>query len=187
MQAWLMPIADAVPKQISAFLLTLSKLGLAITLASMSSLIAGLLLISSQFNLIIGSVAALYERRYKRLFAWLSLTQLGYFLLAISFVQTANAVAYFEHYFAYTILLLLLYNQSSIDLANLTKNWYTSYSLVFIIALFSVAGLPPAALFWAKLEFLAQLSSQAVVIALIATLVSSLIYVRLIRVFTFYS
>lgn len=69
MQAWLMPITDATPKQISAFLLTLSKLGLALTLAIISSSISGLLLISSLFNLIIGSVLALYERRYKRLFA----------------------------------------------------------------------------------------------------------------------
>lgn len=187
MQAWLIPISDAVPKQISAFLLTLSKLGLVIVLAAMSSMITGLLLISSQFNLVIGSVLALYERRYKRLFAWLSLTQTGYFLLAISFVQTANAVAYFEHYFAYTILLLLLFNQSSTDSANLVKSWHINYILVFVIALFSIAGLPPAALFWTKLEFLAQLSSQAVVIALLATLVSSLIYVRLVRIAFFYS
>lgn len=122
MQAWLMPISDATPKQISAFLLTLSKLGLALSLAIISSSISGLLLISSLFNLVIGSILALYERRYKRLFAWLSLTQLGYYLLAISFLQTANAVLYFEHYFAYTMLLLLLFNQSSTDLANLIKS-----------------------------------------------------------------
>ncbi|RYE14816.1 MAG: hypothetical protein EOP34_05425 [Rickettsiales bacterium] len=187
MQAWLITLSDAVPKQLSAFLLTLSKLGLALSLATISTGITSFLLIISNFNLIIGSILALYEIRYKRLFAWLSLTQLGYFLIAISFLQTTNAIAYFEHYFIYTMLLLLLFNFSNTDLANLIKNWDNSLVFVFIISLFAIAGLPTASLFWLKLDFIVQLSNQAVIIALLATLVSSLIYVRLIRLFYFYA
>jgi NADH:ubiquinone oxidoreductase subunit 2 (subunit N) len=55
-----------------------------------------------------------------------------------------------------------------------------------ILVLYTVAGLPFFPLFWVKLDILFAIESQSLTIALISTLLSSLIYIRLIKYMSFF-
>lgn len=184
--AWLMPLTDALDKYTATLLLTVTKLGLIVYLAYLTTGKRYILYIGIG-NLLIGSIIALIQRRYIRLFAWLSLTQLGYVLLAISFDQTANALLYFMLYCTFTALLLLVNDMPIQTLANSYKQIGLGLLLAYTINLYATAGLPSAPIFWVKLELLLLANSQSIALALVATLISSLVYVRLIRYASFYS
>ncbi|RZK35175.1 MAG: hypothetical protein EOO61_12340 [Hymenobacter sp.] len=141
-----MPLTDALDKYTATLLLTVTKLGLIIYLAYLSTGKLYILYVGIA-NLLVGSVIALMQRRYIRLFAWLSLTQLGYVLLAISFSQTANALLYFMLYCTFTALLLLINDLPVSTLANSYKQIGLGLLLTYIVNLFATAGLPSAPIF----------------------------------------
>lgn len=190
MHAWMISIVDALDISISAILLTITKLGILISIAMIStysSSLSYLLLYAAMANLLIGSLISIQHYRYARLLSWLSIAQLGYVLLIVHYSASSTAMLYFELYSVYTILLLLCYNMPNSSISHMHKQSSTIVLWLLALSLYTVAGIPSAPIFWAKLELLLLTNAQAIVIALIGTIISSLIYVRIIKYASFYS
>lgn len=137
-------------------------------------------------NLTVGNVLGLLQVRYQRIITYSSLIQIGYMLLVIG-SSSSIAITYFEVYSLYTVLLLVLFTVPAYSLLNASATMGPVQRWILIISLYTVAGLPFMPLFWTKLLVLLAINSQALIVALLSTLLSSLIYIRLIKYISFYS
>ena len=153
-------------------------------------------------SVIVGSFAALRQRKLKRLLAYSSVSHVGYLLLAFSSNSLEGTHALFFYLVIYMITSLSLWSvilsintstniersKTLIDFASVSS-LNPLIGLTGMIALFSLAGLPPLAGFYAKMViFLSALSSGLVLVSLIAILasvISSVYYIRLIKIMYF--
>lgn len=151
----MIPILDASHSIVSAVILSLSKYGLLVmvTLISSSSVMSPgpggqLLYYISIINLVIGTIIALTQYRYVRILAWTSMIQIGYVLLIVHSNYHSISLLFFELYTVYTVLLIILYNNNRLtSIANISNLMGTTQLLLMIAMLYSVAGIPYAALF----------------------------------------
>ncbi|MFM8423278.1 MAG: NADH-quinone oxidoreductase subunit N, partial [Candidatus Fonsibacter sp.] len=121
-----------------------------------------LLLILSCASMFLGAVAAIAQSNLKRLMAYSSISHVGFILagVTISTPEALNAVVIYT--FIYVIMnigifscILALkrkenYYENIFDLSGISKN-HPLLALSFTILLFSLAGIPPLAGFFAKL------------------------------------
>jgi NADH-quinone oxidoreductase subunit N len=153
-------------------------------------------------SVIVGSFAALRQRKLKRLLAYSSVSHVGYLLLAFSSNSLEGTHALFFYLVIYMITSLSLWSvilsintstniersKTLIDFASVSS-LNPLIGLTGMIALFSLAGVPPLAGFYAKMViFLSALSSGLVLVSLIAILasvISSVYYIRLIKIMYF--
>jgi NADH:ubiquinone oxidoreductase subunit 2 (subunit N) len=185
----MIPILDVSHSIVSAVILSLSKYGLLVmvTLISSSSVMSHTLLYYvSIINLVIGTIIALTQYRYVRILAWTSMIQIGYVLLIVHSNYHSISLLFFELYTVYTVLLIILYNNNRLtSITNISNLMGTTQILLMIAMLYSVAGIPYAALFWIKLDILLHVPTQSFTIALFITFLSSIVYVRLIKQLSF--
>jgi len=160
------------------------------------------LLVSSLLSLIIGSVLGLTQFRIKRLFAYSTISHVGFILLALSINSIESVQAFIFYLMQYSLsnlnafLLLLsigyslyLYvndskeykdltdkNNSPIQLISQIKGFFyinPVLSLSFAVTIFSFVGVPPLIGFFAKQMVLsAALDSGYIFLTLIAILTS---------------
>jgi len=161
-----------------------------------------ILLLSSLFSLIIGSVLGLTQFRIKRLFAYSTISHVGFILLALSINKAESIQAYIFYILQYSIsnlnafiilvaigfsLYLYVYkerestnlvdvNNSPIQLINQIKGYFyinPYLAISLAITLFSFVGVPPLIGFFAKQMVLsAALDNGYVFMTLIAILTS---------------
>jgi NADH-quinone oxidoreductase subunit N len=184
--AWSLPILDNQHNIIVSIYLTITKYGslLAVGLiASQSNILIQMLTIIGLINLTIGNILGLLQVRYQRIIVFSSLIQIGYMLLVLGNLSSLG-LGYFELYSFFTIILLILW---------IVPTYYAN-SLVpsiqlwtLVLTLYTVAGLPFFPLFWTKLDILLAIQSESLAIALFSTLLSSFIYIRLIKYMSFFS
>jgi NADH-quinone oxidoreductase subunit N len=185
---WSLPILDNQHSIITSIYLTLAKYGILVIIGiiSSSSLVATTMLTYIGLaNLIIGNVLGLLQWRYQRIIVYSSIIQIGYILLVLA-NSTSLGISYFELYSIYTVMLLILWSLPTYNLLHSNRLLPKVQLWIMILVLFTVAGLPFMPLFWAKLDILLAINTQSLVIALISTLLSSLIYVRLIKYMSFH-
>jgi len=153
-------------------------------------------------SVVIGSFVALKQKKLKRLLAYSSISHVGYLLLAFS----SNSLEGTQSLFFYLIIYMLTsFAIWSIVLSvNTSKNLDKSKTLsdlaslstinpllgfTALLAFFSLAGVPPLAGFFAKLEiFVNCLGSSlffASLIAILSSVISSFYYIRLIKTIYF--
>lgn len=156
-------------------------------------------------SIFIGSVGNLTQKKIKTIFAYSSVSHMGYVLLAFS----SGLLIGFEMAFFYLIIYMLsniniwyiiltLQKKSNnyktkisknlSDLSLLNKsNKFLSLSLTII--LFSIAGIPPLIGFFAKINvFFALISKQfyiASLLTLLCSVISTFYYIRIIKVLVF--
>jgi NADH-quinone oxidoreductase subunit N len=171
-----------------------------------------MLIVLSVVSLLIGNWAAIAQSNLKRMLAYSTIAQMGFMLLAMSagvmgksdIALTANAYSsalfYAVTYVLTTLgtfgMILLLSRQGHEaeeikDLAGLAKRspWF---ALVMTIFMFSLAGIPPTAGFYAKLAVLqalvttgSQLYLMLAILAVVLSLVGAFYYLRVIKVMFF--
>ncbi|QPF74272.1 NADH-quinone oxidoreductase subunit NuoN [Roseateles sp. DAIF2] len=170
-----------------------------------------MLLVLAVISLIVGNLAAIAQTNLKRMLAYSTIAQMGFMLLSLasgvvgdSKDLTANAYSsalfYAVTYVLTTLgsfgIILLLSRQGHEaeeikDLAGLAKRspWY---ALVMTIFMFSLAGIPPTAGFYAKLSVLQAVIATNVpfyiglaVVAVLLSLVGAFYYLRVIKVMFF--
>jgi len=159
-----------------------------------------LLIIISCASMFLGSVAAIAQSNLKRLMAYSSISHVGFILagVTISTVQSLNAVVIYT--FIYVIMkigifscILTLkkkenYYENIYDLSGISKN-HPLIALSFTILLFSLAGIPPLAGFFAKfyifLSVLEQKMFYFATFGLLCAVISSFYYLRLIKIIYF--
>ena len=151
-------------------------------------------------SMILGAVAAIGQNNIKRLMAYSSIGHMGYALAGIS-TGTNTGI---QSSIIYLIIYLLMnlgafgcifmmkkenvYHENISDLSGLSKN-NPLLALSFLIILFSLAGIPPLAGFFAKFYvFMAVIESKMyllAIIGLLTTVVSAFYYLRIIKIIYF--
>ena len=151
-------------------------------------------------SMIFGAVAAIGQKNLKRLIAYSSISHMGYALAGLSTgtVQGVHSsITYMTIYLvmnlAFFSCLFMLkrnekYYESLEDLSGLSKN-HPLLSLALLAVLFSLAGIPPLAGFFAKFYiFLAVINEKMyflAVVGLLATVVAAFYYLRIIKIIYF--
>lgn len=210
---WSPDVYDAVPTVVTTFIAIIAKISIFIFFLELvhytsNSLFTNnfswttSLLVSSLLSLIIGSVLGLTQFRIKRLFAYSTISHVGFILLALSINSIESIQAFIFYLMQYSLsnlnafMLLLavgysLYcysnenkkysflldkNNSPIQLISQMKGFFyinPMLALSFAITLFSFAGIPPLIGFFAKQMVLsAALDNGYVFITLVAILTS---------------
>ena len=151
-------------------------------------------------SMIFGAVAAIGQKNLKRLIAYSSISHMGYALAGLSTgtVQGAHSsITYMTIYLVmnlafFSCLFMLKRNEKYFenieDLSGLSKN-HPLLSLALLAILFSLAGIPPLAGFFAKFYiFLAVINEKMyflAVVGLLATVVAAFYYLRIIKIIYF--
>ncbi len=151
-------------------------------------------------SMVLGSFAAIGQRNIKRLMAYSSIGHMGYALVGLAAGTEAGVrgvVIYLIIYLAMTLgafaVILSMRRRDGMveeisDLAGLSR---TNPVLAFLLAmiLFSLAGIPPLAGFFAKFYvFLAAIEAQLYwlsVIGVLASVVGAYYYLRIIKIMYF--
>ena len=210
---WSPDVYDAIPTIVTTFVAIIAKISIFIFLLeivhytgnsyfSLSFKWTSCLIVSSFLSLIIGTVLGLYQFRIKRLFAYSTVSHLGFILLALS-INTLESIQAFIFYLmqyslvnlnAFILLVSLgfaLYpysdknkqyenlsdkNNSPIQLISQLKGYFNINPLLAIslaITIFSFVGIPPLIGFFAKQIVLsAALDSGYIFITLVAIITS---------------
>tara|TARA_B100001123_G_C15248619_1_gene1001936 strand:- start:64 stop:1476 length:1413 start_codon:yes stop_codon:yes gene_type:complete len=151
-------------------------------------------------SMILGAVAAIGQNNIKRLMAYSSIGHMGYALAGISTGTDAgiqSTIIYLTIYLvmnvgAFGCILLMrrenIFYENISELSGLSKN-QPMLALGFLIILFSLAGIPPLAGFFAKFYiFMAVIESQMyslAIIGLLTTVISAFYYLRIIKIIYF--
>jgi len=151
-------------------------------------------------SMVLGAFAAIGQRNIKRLMAYSSIGHMGYALVGLSANSEAGvrAVAvYMLIYLAMTlgtfaIILAMRRNDTNVeqvsDLAGLSST-NPMMATIMTIMMFSLAGIPPMAGFWAKwYVFLAAIDAGLIALAVIgvlASVVGAFYYLRVVKVMWF--
>ena len=151
-------------------------------------------------SMLLGSFAAIGQTNIKRLIAYSSIGHIGYALAGLAVgtnLGIQSSIAYITIYLImnlgfFSCLLMLkrndVYYETINDLSGLSKN-HPIISLCFLIQLFSLAGIPPLAGFFAKFYIFIAVIEQSMyflaIVGLLATVVSAFYYLRIIKVIYF--
>ena len=151
-------------------------------------------------SMILGAVAAIGQNNIKRLMAYSSIGHMGYILAGLStgtISGTQSALLYLTIYlimnlgmfgFIFMMKRENIYYENINDLSGLSKN-SPLLSLGFLIILFSLAGIPPLAGFFAKFYvFMSVIQSEMyflALIGLITSVISAFYYLRIIKIIYF--
>ena len=151
-------------------------------------------------SMLLGSFAAIGQTNIKRLIAYSSIGHIGYTLAGLAVgtnLGIQSSIVYITIYLImnlgfFSCLLMLkrndVYYESINDLSGLSKN-HPIISLCFLIQLFSLAGIPPLAGFFAKFYIFIAVIEQSMyflaIVGLLATVVSAFYYLRIIKIIYF--
>ncbi len=191
--AWLPDAHPSAPAPISAMLsgVLIKALGvyalarIFFNVLGMSAISSYILMVLGTISMILGGLLALGQEDIKRLFAYSSISQIGYVVLGIGMGTTLGILAGLFHLFNHaTFKSLLFLNSGSIEYATGTRDLrkmggltskmpVTGYSS--LVGSMSISGIPPLSGFWSKLLIiLAAIQAEHFIFAAIAVLVSIL-------------
>ena len=151
-------------------------------------------------SMILGAVAAIGQNNIKRLMAYSSIGHIGYALAGLSVGTNEgiqSTIIYLTIYLvmnlgAFGCIFMLkrenIYYENINDLSGLSKN-HPLLAFSFLILLFSLAGIPPLAGFFAKFYvFMAIIEAEMYILAvigLLTTVISAFYYLRIIKIIYF--
>ena len=151
-------------------------------------------------SMVFGAVAAIGQRNLKRLIAYSSISHMGFALAGLSIGTNEGIQSSIIYILIYSVMNLgffscifmirknNVYYEKIEDLSGLSKSHpYLSFSLLII--LFSLAGIPPLAGFFAKFYiFLAVIEKSMyflAIIGLLSTVIAAFYYLRIIKIIYF--
>ncbi len=208
---WSPDVYDAIPTIVTTFVAIIAKISIFVFLLEIVYYTRNYfsdfnwtyaLLISSLFSLIIGTVVGLTQFRIKRLFAYSTISHIGFILLALSISSVESTQAFIFYLMQYSISNLNVFiilvaigfslysyvsdnkeykelldkNNSPIQLISQLKGYFyvnPFLSLSLAITIFSFAGIPPLVGFFAKQMVLsAAIDNGYIFLALVAILTS---------------
>lgn len=212
---WSPDVYDNIPTIVTTFVALIPKLSILILMLELVhytgnvlinsdlSWTSGLLL-SSFLSLIIGTILGLTQSRIKRLFAYSTISHLGFILLALSVNSVESNQSFIFYLIQYTVsnlnafilLLTMGYglffyvsdnveynklqdkNNSPIQLTNQIKGYHflnPILTLSFTITLFSFVGIPPLIGFFAKQMVLSSALDKGYVFIVLTGILTSVI------------
>lgn len=156
--------------------------------------------VSGVLSVAVSAIAALYQKKTKRLFAYSAIGHVGFILLAFSTGMIESIKVSIIYLFIYMVMnvgvfsMVMGFSSKGFLLKYLVnwsflKKWNIVLAITFALMLFSVAGIPPLAGFYSKLGvLLVLLLQEQVLLALIVVIFSCIacyFYVRLIKILFF--
>jgi len=151
-------------------------------------------------SMILGAVAAIGQSNIKRLMAYSSIGHMGYALAGLAAGTNSGIQSTIIYLIIYLVMNLgafgcifmmkreNVFYENINDLSGLSKN-HPMVALSFLIILFSLAGIPPMAGFFAKFYvFMAVIEVKMyalAIIGLVTTVVSAFYYLRIIKIIYF--
>ena len=204
---WVPDVYQGAPTSVAAFVGTVPKI--AAVVFAFRILVTGLgttvndwtpmLAILAVASLLVGNLAAIMQSNIKRMLAYSTVSHMGFILLAFM----AGAIGFtagLYYAIAYVVMglvgfgvLMLLSNEAFeceeiSDLAGLNQR-HAWYAFLMLLAMFSMAGIPPLMGFYAKFAVIKALLSQGFVWISVFEVVMSLIgafyYLRVVKVMYF--
>ena len=205
---WTPDVYEGAPTSITSYFAVVPKVaGLALLIKFMFVPFSNILLewqtiiiFISIASMILGAIAAMVQKNFKRLLAYSSIGHIGYALAGVatgSISGYQSAIVYISIYVimnigAFSCLYLLKkdgqYKENISDLSGISKkNPLLAISLLII--LFSLAGVPPLGGFFAKFYvFVAVLEKEMyalAIIGLLTTVMSAFYYLKIIKTIYF--
>ncbi len=151
-------------------------------------------------SMIFGAVSAIGQKNLKRLIAYSSIGHMGYILAGLSVGTNSgiqSSITYICIYLVMNLgffccLFMLKRNEKFYDnledLSGMSKN-HPILSLSLLIILFSLAGIPPMAGFFAKFYIFISIIEQSMyflaIIGLISSVVAAFYYLKIIKIIYF--
>ena len=151
-------------------------------------------------SMVLGAFAAIGQSNIKRLIAYSSISHMGYALAGIATATNSGVQSTIIYLTIYLIMNLGIFGcifmmkrenvffESIHDLSGLSRN-HPLLALSFLILLFSLAGIPPLAGFFAKFYiFMAVIEVKMyalAIIGLLTSVVSAFYYLRIIKIIYF--
>tara|TARA_B100002052_G_scaffold203989_1_gene186250 strand:- start:1080 stop:2495 length:1416 start_codon:yes stop_codon:yes gene_type:complete len=151
-------------------------------------------------SMIFGSIAAIGQKNLKRLIAYSSISHMGYTLAGLTTGTNEgiqSSIIYISIYLVMNLgffccLFMLRRNDNYFekidDLSGLSKN-HPALSFALLIILFSLAGIPPLAGFFAKFYIFMSVIEQQMyflaIIGLLSTVIAAFYYLRIIKIIYF--
>jgi len=159
-----------------------------------------ILIFLSIASMLFGAIAAIGQTNLKRLVAYSSISHIGYALAGLATGSNdgiQSSVIYLTIYILmnlglFSCLLMMKrnneYYENIDDLSGLSKN-HPLLSLSFLVILFSLAGIPPLAGFFAKFYIFKSVIEQSMyflaIVGLLSTVVAAFYYLRIIKIIYF--
>ena len=205
---WTPDVYEGAPTSITSYFAVVPKVaGLAVLIKFMfipfSNILSEwqlIIIFISIASMILGAVAAIVQKNIKRLLAYSSIGHVGYALAGVATGVISgyeSSIIYISIYVvmnigAFSCLYLLKkdgeYRENISDLSGLSKK-QPLLAISFLIILFSLAGIPPLAGFFAKFYVFTAVIEQKMyalaIIGLLTTVISAFYYLRIIKIIYF--
>ena len=205
---WTPDVYEGAPTSITSYFAVVPKVaGLALLIKFMNVPFSNILLewqtiiiFLSIASMILGAVAAMIQKNFKRLLAYSSIGHIGYALAGVAtgaIEGYQSAIVYISIYVimnigAFSCLYLLKkdgqYKENINDLSGISKK-HPLLAISLLIILFSLAGVPPLGGFFAKFYvFVAVLEKEMyalAIIGLLTTVMSAFYYLKIIKTIYF--
>ena len=205
---WAPDVYEGSPTSVTIFFAILPKIAaltvfirfLYVPFANMIEQWQTIIVFISIASMVLGAVAAIGQKNLKRLVAYSSISHMGYALAGLSTgtnqgIQTS--ITYISIYLvmnlAFFSCLFMLrrndkYYEKIEDLSGLSKN-HPVLSFSLLIILFSLAGIPPLAGFFAKFYIFLAVIEQSMyylaIVGLLSTVIAAFYYLRIIKIIYF--
>ena len=151
-------------------------------------------------SMVFGAVAAIGQTNLKRLVAYSSISHIGFILAGLSIGSNEGVQSSIIYISIYLVMNLGLFSslfmmkrndqyfETINDLSGLSKN-HPLLSLSLLVILFSLAGIPPLAGFFAKFYIFKSVIEQSMyflaIVGLLTTVISAFYYLRIIKIIYF--
>ena len=151
-------------------------------------------------SMILGAVAAIGQSNIKRLMAYSSIGHMGYALAGIAAGTSAGIQSTIIYLTIYLVMnlgafgcIFMMKRENTFyeninDLSGMSKN-HPLLALSFLIILFSLAGIPPLAGFFAKFYIFMAVIEQSMyflaIVGLLSTVIAAFYYLRIIKIIYF--
>jgi NADH-quinone oxidoreductase subunit N len=151
-------------------------------------------------SMLFGAIAAIGQTNIKRLVAYSSIGHIGYTLAGLATGSNEGIQSSIVYISIYVIMNLALfscllmlkrnnqYYEDIDDLSGLSKN-HPLLSLSLLVILFSLAGIPPLAGFFAKFYIFKAVIEQSMyflaIVGLLSTVIAAFYYLRIIKIIYF--
>jgi len=205
---WTPDVYEGAPSSVTSFFAVVPKIaGIAVFIRFMQIPFGDIadqwqpiLIFISLSSMILGAVAAIGQSNIKRLIAYSSIGHIGFALAGISTDTTLGYSSSITYISIYVIMNLGMfacifsmkkdgkYCENLDDLSGISKH-HPILSISLLIILFSLAGIPPLAGFFAKFYiFVAVIENKMytlAIIGLLSTVISAFYYLRIIKIIYF--
>jgi NADH-quinone oxidoreductase subunit N len=210
---WAPDVYQGAPTIVLAFFGTVVKFSVVMSLIFLSLniswiILSKILLIIAITSIIVGSFGAIYQKNLKRLFAFSSITHIGFVLLALSPLDKSIFNACIFYMIIYSVISLGTFSFLTImrspqevendetdaktfDISSLAGLAKTNPLMAFSLAIlmFSTAGIPPLAGFFSKFYILKSAITFGLlpyaIIAVIFSAISAFYYLRIVKIMYF--